>query len=82
MTACPNAQWGLWTNGKHKAVFRKVQVGAPRMEEPMTSPQRIDPGFLTNKRDELKHAADDNMLFSFRICHDHIYVTDGMHSPR
>ena len=24
MAACPNCEWGMWTNGKHKEVFRKV----------------------------------------------------------
>ncbi|WP_084511968.1 N-6 DNA methylase [Geothrix fermentans] len=81
MTACPNAQWGMWTNGKHKAVYRKVQIdGATEWEEPNDIPAKNgDPEEVDRpKRDELKHASDDNMLFSFRICHDHIYVTDGM----
>ena len=29
-------------------------------------------------RDALKYATDDNLLFSFRTCHNHIYVTDGL----
>lgn len=24
MSACPNCEWGMWTNGKHREVWRKV----------------------------------------------------------
>lgn len=81
MTACPNVEWGLWTNGRSKAVCRKVTEGRRiTWEEPNDIPSR---GGNTEEldrpsRDQLKNAADDNLLFSFKICHDHIYVTDGM----
>ena len=26
----------------------------------------------------LKNATEDNLLFTFKICHNHIYVTDGL----
>ena len=26
MSACPNCEWGMWTNGKYKEVLRKVKV--------------------------------------------------------
>ena len=29
-------------------------------------------------RDDLVSATDHNLLFSFRICHNHICVTDGL----
>jgi type I restriction enzyme M protein len=81
MSACPNADWGLWTNGKRKAVFRRV-VADRRVawEEPNDIPSKGGDPEETDRprRDQLKHATDDNLLFSFRICHDHIYVTDGL----
>ena len=81
LTACPNAEWGMWTNGRYKAVYRKVTSGRRiEWEEPNDIPSydgnvdEID----RPERDLLKRATDDNLLFSFRICHDHIYVTDGL----
>ncbi|MBV9879296.1 MAG: type I restriction enzyme HsdR N-terminal domain-containing protein [Gemmatirosa sp.] len=81
MSACPNAEWGLWTNGKRKAVYRRVVSGGRvAWEEPNDIPAKGgDPEEIDRpRRDQLKHATDDNLLFSFRICHDHIYVTDGL----
>src|SRR5258708_38659189 len=81
MSACPNAQWGMWTNGLGKCVWRRiVDEGQVEGEELNDIPSR---GGSTEevdrpKRDQLKRASDDNLLFSFKICHDHIYVTDGM----
>ena len=81
MSACPNVEWGMWTNGRSKSVWHTVTVeGRREWEEPNDIPAR---GGNTEeidrpKRDNLKQASDDNLLFSFKICHDHIYVTDGM----
>ncbi len=81
MSACPNAEWGMWTNGKAKFVYRKVRVGDRfEWEEPNDipsangSPEEVD----RPQRDNLINATDDNLLFSFKICHNHIYVTDGL----
>jgi len=81
LAACPNAEWGIWTNGRYKSVWRKVQAdGRIEWEEPNDIPahdgntEEID----RPTRDALKRANDDNLLFSFQICHDHIYVTDGL----
>ncbi len=30
------------------------------------------------KRTTLKNASDDNLLFTFKTCHNHIYVNEGM----
>lgn len=82
MSACPNCSWGMWTNGKHKVVYRKVQGEDGRItrEEPNDIPSRD--GSIEDidrpRRGHLKRASDDNLLISFRICHDHIYVTDGL----
>ncbi|MDN5935335.1 MAG: N-6 DNA methylase [Nitrosospira sp.] len=81
ISSCPNAQWGMWTNGRYKSVFRRVEAaGRIHWEEPNDIPAHdgnID-DIDRPQRQNLKHATDDNMLFSFRICHDHIYVTDGL----
>lgn len=81
MSACSNAEWGMWTNGKYKFVYRRVYVdGQFIWEEPNDIPSRNGDVEEVNrpKRENLKHATDDNLLFSFKICHNHIYVTDGL----
>ena len=81
LSSCPNAKWGMWTNGRHKSVFLRAEIdGRIEWEEPNDIPahdgniEEVD----RPRRENLKHATDDNLLFSFRICHDHIYVTDGL----
>ena len=81
MSACPNAEWGMWTNGKFKAVFRRVVEGRrTSWEEPNDIPSKGGPVEEVDRptRKTLKYAVEDNLLFSFKICHNHIYVTDGM----
>lgn len=81
LSACPNAQWGMWTNGRFKAVYRRVIVdGRTIWEEPNDIPSKGGNVEEVDRpsRDTLKHATADNLLFSFKICHNHIYVTDGL----
>ncbi len=81
MAACPNAEWGMWTNAKFKAVFRKIHTDEGIVyEEPndIPSPSGDLEEVERPNRETLKNATDDNLLFSFRTCHNHIYVTDGL----
>ncbi|HYK37038.1 N-6 DNA methylase [Alloacidobacterium sp.] len=81
MSACPNAEWGMWTNGRYKAVFRRLIEGRKTIwGEPNDVPSKDgDPEDVDRPtRDSLKRAVEDNLLFSFKICHNHIYVTDGL----
>lgn len=82
MSACPNCEWGMWTNGKTKEVYRKVvnEKGQIEFQEYNDIPsadgsiEQID----RPTRDKLKSAVEDNLLFTFRTCHNHIYVNDGL----
>lgn len=82
MSACPNCEWGMWTNGKQKEVYRKVvdEKGAICFEDYNDIPsadgnlEEID----RPKRGSLKNASDDNLLFVFKTCHNHIYANDGL----
>lgn len=81
ISACPNVEWGMWTNGRYKDVYRRVfKNGLFIWEEPNDIPSKDGDAEEVNrpKRELLKQATDDNLLFSFKICHNHIYVTDGM----
>ena len=81
MSSCPNAEWGMWTNGRYKAVYRRVfTAGGIEWEEPNDIPSKDGDAAEVDRpeRKQLKQATDDNLLFTFKICHNHIYVTDGL----
>ena len=82
MSACPNCEWGMWTNGKQKEVYRKALDASGRHAfEDFNDIPSAD-GNLEDidrpKYASLKNASDDNLLFVFRSCHNHIYVNDGL----
>ncbi|MFA5576747.1 MAG: N-6 DNA methylase [Tissierellaceae bacterium] len=82
MSVCPNCEWGMWTNGKHKDVFRKVinDKGIIEFLEYNDIPsangsiEEID----KPQRSNLKNAVEDNLLFVFKTCHNYIHVNDGL----
>ncbi len=82
MAACPNCEWGMWTNGKQKEVFRKIVNKKGKLEfvdyndipSSDCSVEDID----RPQRHTLKNAVEDNLLFVFKACHNHIYITDGL----
>lgn len=82
MAASTSCEWGMWTNKKAKFVYRKISIpGIPiKWEEPNDIPsldgtiEEIDRPL----RDKLKKATEDNLLFTFKICHNHIYVNEGL----
>ncbi len=82
MSVCPNCEWGMWTNSIQKYVFRKTvdEVGNVDFMEyndiPSADGNLDDVNRPTRK--SLKNASDDNLLFVFKTCHNHIYVNDGM----
>jgi len=82
MSACPNCEWGMWTNGKHKEVFRKIinekkKIAFVDFNDIPSADGRLE-DIDRPKRHTLKNAVEDNLLFVFKTCHNHIYVTDGM----
>ena len=81
MSACPNCEWGMWTNGKYKEVLRKVKVEG-RYEFPEYNDIPPADGSLEDvdrpKRNKLKKAYEDNLLMVFRTCHNYIYANEGM----
>lgn len=82
MSACPNAEWGMWTNSKEKFVFKKFIDGKGMIQfmeynDIPSADGNID-DINRPKRSSLKNASDDNLLFTFKTCHNHIYVNEGM----
>ncbi len=81
MSACPNCEWGMWTNGKYKEVIRKVKIEGKYTYQEYNDIPPAD-GSLEDidrpKRNKLKKAFDDNLLLVFKTCHNHVYATDGL----
>lgn len=82
MSVCPNCEWGMWTNSVQKFVFRKTFDASGNIafmeynDIPSADGNLDDVNRPTRK--SLKNASDDNLLFVFKTCHNHIYVNDGM----
>lgn len=81
MSACPNCEWGMWTNGNYKEVLRKVITqGKIEFQQSNDIPsvdgsaEEVD----RPKRHKLKRAYEDNLLLVFKTCHNHIYAIDGL----
>lgn len=82
MSVCPNCKWGMWTNSIHKFVFHKGidEDGNIEFIEYNDIPSADGNLDVINRPDRksLKNASDDNLLFVFKICHNHIYINDGL----
>lgn len=82
MAACSNCEWGMWTNGKFRAIFHKKtdDRGRVQFEEYNDIPSAS--GSIEDvdrpERSRLNSAVEDNLLFVFKTCHNHIYATDGL----
>src|SRR5699024_2599739 len=82
MSAYPNCEWRMSTNGKVKEVYRKVISESGKIEFLEYNDTPSADGSIEQidrpTRDKLKNAVEDNLLFTFKTCHNHIFVTDGM----
>lgn len=81
MSACPNCEWGMWTNGKYKEVLRKEKQKGKYVFREYNDIPPAD-GSVDDidrpKRNKLKKAYEDNLVMVFKTCHNHVYVTDGL----
>jgi len=82
MAACGNCEWGMWTNGMHKEVWRRVrnEQGKFIYEEFNDIPSAdgtTDENERPNRNTLIK-AYEDNLLFTFKTCHNIIYVNEGL----
>ena len=82
MSVCPNCEWGMWTNSVQKFVFRKYlddhgNISFMEYNDIPSADGNLD-DVNRPTRKSLKNASDDNLLFVFKTCHNHIYVNDGM----
>lgn len=81
MSDCLNCNWGMWTNGRDKIVLRKAKDEKGKMIFVEWNDIPSADGSLEDidrpKRTTLKKAVENNLLFVFRTCHNHIYALDG-----
>lgn len=81
MSACPNSEFGVWSNGDERLCFAKT-LGSdglwvfplindiPAYGRPIEEAERPE-------RKNLKAATGDNLLFALRRCHNYIAPTEG-----
>ncbi|ATS50337.1 N-6 DNA methylase [Xanthomonas citri pv. fuscans CFBP 6996] len=85
MASCPNAEYGMWTNGLERHCYKKVvRSGRVTFEEVPDlptygqSPEDSD----RPKFEQLKPASSDALLFAFRRCHNYIAGNQGLQKPQ
>lgn len=81
MQSCGNCEWGLWTNGKDKEVFRKITQANAKIEfeDYIDIPSYDTPIEEIDRpsRKRQQKASGDNLLYAFKKCHNHIHAIDG-----
>jgi type I restriction enzyme M protein len=82
MSVCPNAKWGLWTNGKHREVWLRTEKNG-RVEFVEDTDMPLASGKKAGRsRQKLEKALGDVLLYAFKACHNHIHVTDGFQKEK
>lgn len=84
MAASLNAEWGLWTNGRHREVWRKAK--GPKGELQYLEQVDIPPvtGELPSgrTRSDLDRAVGEVLLYAFKTSHNHIHAVDGFQKEK
>lgn len=85
LAACPNAKFGMWTNGLERICYRVVvKKGERTVEEIPDLPTfgRDEEDAERPRFDQLKPATSDALLFAFRRCHNYIAGNQGLQKPQ
>jgi type I restriction enzyme M protein len=82
MAACLNCAHGMWTNGEARDCFQKVvdkggHIFLDALDIPPQGAKRAD----APTREHLRAATGDNLLFTFRRCHNYIAGNQGLQKP-
>jgi type I restriction enzyme M protein len=84
LAGCPNARFGMWTNGLERTCYRVVEKKGKRISEEIPDLPffgREDDEAERPRFDQLKPATSDALLFAFRRCHNYIAGNQGMQKP-
>jgi len=85
MAACPNALFGMWTNGNERFCYRRIERGGKVLfEDSPDLPEfgRDESEAERPRFDQLKPATSDALLFAFRRCHNYIAGNQGLQKPQ
>lgn len=84
LSACPNAVYGMWTNGLERFCYRKIEkAGQVLFDEIPDVPEcgKSEEDADRPRFDQLKAASSDALLFAFRRCHNYIAGNQGLQKP-
>ena len=84
MAACPNAEFGMWTNGADRVCFRRVErEGVLVFDEVLDIPAAGETSDAAERPTvaQLIPAGSDALLFAFRRCHNYIAGNQGLQKP-
>jgi len=84
ISACPNATYGMWTNGLERFCYVKVErEGRIAFDETPDIPffGQSEDEAERPRFDQLKPATSDALLFAFRRCHNYIAGNQGLQKP-
>ena len=79
-SACMNSTYGMWTNGDELLTFRYVNKAGKRVPDPVPDLPHAG-GEVPDDApqfDQLRPAASDSLLYSFRRCHNYIAGNQGI----
>ena len=85
MAACPNVQYGMWTNGIERFCYRRIIKGGKVTAEEIPDIPEFGRESGEAERphfDQLKPATSDALLFAFRRCHNYIAGNQGLQKPQ
>lgn len=85
LAACPNARFGMWTNGVERICIHCLTKDGKRIPEEIPDIPTFGHDEIELDRpsfDQLKPATSDALLFAFRRCHNHIAGNQGMQKPQ
>lgn len=84
LAVCPNAKYGMWTNGLERYCYRRVEQDGKVAYEDIPDLPSYGQTEDENERpqfDQLKAASSDALLFAFRRCHNYIAGNQGLQKP-
>lgn len=85
MAACPNCAFGVWTNGSDERIcFKREEAdGVVDFLEVIDFPTKGEPWKDTDvpNRLKLRPSTGDNLLMTFKRCHNYIAGNQGLQKP-
>ncbi|MBW8365405.1 MAG: N-6 DNA methylase [Rhizobium sp.] len=82
MAACLNAEHGMWTNGTDRdCCFKTNQKGEHAFIEAIDIPPQGAKKAEAPTREHLRAATGENLLFTFKRCHNYIAGSSGLQKP-